>query len=176
MSFDAGELGMGDSNHPEAANSGRDADHGPGRERRAAYRALAYWEMLCASGLMPTPRTLAEEAPEELRPALFMVSLRRPAESSVIAGAGAVLDRICGTPAAGRRLADAVPPGLRDTLADLTRVIDTYGKPVLNSGMAQARDGRTVLYRSILMPLADSDGQVTAYLGAIGCRQLPAAI
>lgn len=172
MSFDAGDTGMGEPNQPEGADMGRER----GRERRSAYRALAYWEMLCASGLMPTPRTLAEDAPDDLRPALFMVSMRRPAETSVIAGAGATLDRICGKPAAGRRLAEAIPAGLRETLSDLTRVIDTYGKPVLNSGMAQAGDGRTVLYRSILMPLTDAQGQVTAYLGAIGCRQLPSAV
>jgi hypothetical protein len=172
MSFDFGGMQhMGETDlPPEAPDTGR------GRERRATYLALNYWEMLTASGRMPAARSLGADAPAELRPALFMVSMRRPAQTSVIAGAGAALDQLCGAPATGKPLGEALPISLRDTFADLTRVIDTYRKPVLNSGMTQAADGRTVLYRSILMPLSDPAGKVTAYLGAIGCRQLPPLI
>jgi hypothetical protein len=167
MSFDAGGNAMGETEPQEPAPAGR------GRERRATYRALAYWEKLCAQGTVPTAQQLDDDAPEDLRASLFLVSLGYPAERSVIADAGATLDSICGKPAAGRALAEAIPASLRDTFADLTRVIRTYGKPVLNSGTTLTGDGRTVLYRSILMPLGAADGQVTSYLGAIGCRQLP---
>jgi hypothetical protein len=167
MSFDAGGAAMGETDQPEQTPPDRN------RERRGTYRALAYWEKLCAQGTVPTSRQLDDDAPSDLRSSLFVVSVGYPAESSVIADAGATLDSICGKPAAGRSLAEAIPASLRDTFADLTRVIRTYGKPVLNSGTALTGDGRTVLYRSILMPIGTADGKITSYLGAIGCRQLP---
>lgn len=169
MSFDAGGISMG-----ELDQGGEVSENGRGRERRATYRALAYWEKLCSAGQLPSVTNFGADAPADLRPALFMVSMRRPAETSLISGAGAALEELCGKPAAGKTLADAMPIGLRETLADLTRVIDTYRKPVLNSGMTQTGGGRTVMYRSVLMPLSDAAGQVTGYLGAIGSRQLPA--
>jgi hypothetical protein len=168
MSFDAGGAAMGEPDH--AAEVSADSR---GRERRATYRALAYWEKLCAEGAVPTPERLDADAPAELRPSLFVVRLRYPAEQSLIEEAGSALDGICGKQAAGRPLAEAIPASLRDTFADLTRVIRTYGKPVLNSGTTLTGKGQTVLYRSILMPIGGADGKVTCYLGAIGYRQLP---
>jgi len=175
MSFDAGGLTMPDYDRTTDAGDTPEAGRG-GRERRATYRALAYWEMLCAGGEVPSGGLLDADAPPDLRQSLFVVSIRRPAESSVIAQGGAALDALCGGPATGRRLDEAMPYALRDTFGDLTRVIDQYRKPVLNSGMTQAGDGSTVLYRSILMPLGNADGRVTGILGAIGCRPVPSSI
>jgi hypothetical protein len=169
MSFDAGGVAMGEPDHvTEAVNDGR------GRERRATYRALAYWEKLCAEGAAPTSERLDADAPAGLRDALFVVKLQYPAEQSVIEEAGVALDGICGKQASGRPLVEAIPASLRDTFADLTRVIRSYNKPVLNSGTTLTGKGQTVLYRSILMPITGADGKVTSYLGAIGYRPLPA--
>jgi hypothetical protein len=169
MTFDAGEPGMG-----ESEQQAEEAADRCGRERRATHRALAYWEQLCADRAMPTATPGGDAPPDDLRPSLFVVALRHPAENSVIEDAGGALDTLCGKPATGRRLSDAIPASLRDTFADLSRVIRNYGKPVLNSGTALTGDGRTVLYRSILLPIGEPDGTVTRYIGAIGCRQLPA--
>lgn len=169
MSFDAGGTAMGEPDQP--ADGSADSR---GRERRATYRALAYWEKLCVEGAEPTTERLDADAPAGLREALFVVRLRYPAEQSVIEEAGTALDGICGKPATGRPLAEAIPASLRDTFADLTRVIRSYGKPVLNSGTTLTGLGQTVLYRSILMPIGNADGKVTSYLGAIGYRQLSA--
>ena len=171
MTFDAGACVMPDDRG--AAPAGYFARHNPG-ERRGTYRALAYWEELCAGASLPSePPTIDDTVPDELRDSLFVINLRTPAEASVIAVAGNALRPFSGRDAAGLSLSQALPYGLSETFGDLTRVISTYGKPVLNSGAAQTRGGRMVLYRSIMLPLGDAGGRVVAVLGAIGSRPLP---
>jgi hypothetical protein len=54
------------------------------------------------------------------------------------------------------------------------RQVLARGIPITLGGQFINREQRTVLYRSILLPLSDGEGRVTALLGGANCRELVA--
>lgn len=54
------------------------------------------------------------------------------------------------------------------------RQVLARGIPITLGGQFINREGRTVLYRSILLPLGEGGGQLTALLGGANCRELVA--
>lgn len=60
---------------------------------------------------------------------------------------------------------------LHATLATAARVI-AKGLPISSGGMVAAHGGEAIVYRSILLPLAETNGRVDGLLGAASFRVL----
>ena len=83
---------------------------------------------------------------------------------------GGNIARRSGVPDAPIKIDDLPPRSLMATsvceIADAKRT----GAPILNEGETEDETGRSALFRSILLPLADNEGRIVQYLAGARCR------
>jgi hypothetical protein len=147
-------------------------------ERRLVGQALSYWGELRGKRPMPSVADLplgAEEARagRGLWPHLYVVALESQIGESVLSYAGRTLATACGKDLEGARAADVLPPALWEKLSDVFQAAAAMEKPVLASGPFVTGDNRDALFRGIVMPLGDGEGDVRHLLGAFGYTYSP---
>jgi hypothetical protein len=72
----------------------------------------------------------------------------------------------------GKPVSAAGSDTLLGQAASYHRQVLARGIPITLGGQFVNREGRTVLYRSILLPLGEGGGQIMALLGGVNCREL----
>ena len=142
------------------------------QEPRLTMRVLSLWRNLC-QGTMPPRRA-------QIDPIMFgpdwsnclLVDLDPKLERSRLSYVGNNVRDPSWPPLDRQTLADCEDGTLlHATLATAARVI-AKGLPISTGGMVAAHDGEPIVYRSILLPLAETNGRVDGLLGAASFRVL----
>lgn len=143
------------------------------RERRLVLRLLSYWRELAGEGAMPRPSDIDPSKIPDMWVHCYMLDVRganEPAFSYV----GENHARILGRDVTGKPVSAVEPDTLLGQAASYHRQVLARGIPITLGGQFVSREKRTVLYRSILLPLGESEGRITALFGGANCRELPA--
>lgn len=142
------------------------------QEPRLTMRVLSLWRNLC-QGTMPPRRS-------QIDPIIFgpdwanclLVDLDPKLEHSRLSYVGNNVRDPSWPPLDRQTLADCEDSTLlHATLATAARVI-AKGLPISSGGMVAAHGGEAIVYRSILLPLAETNGRVDGLLGAASFRVL----
>lgn len=83
---------------------------------------------------------------------------------------GENLARRAGTGVPSARLSDLPPDSLLGAALRDHSVAFSHGAPIIDEGEARDGDGRRVLFRSIMVPLAGDDGRLVQLLAGARCR------
>jgi hypothetical protein len=142
------------------------------RERRLVLRLLGHWRDLADDRAMPRVSDVDGAAIPELWPYCFMLDVR--GAEPVFTYVGEFHVASVGRDPTGQPLS-SVPPEtlLSQGLSYYPRVL-ARAIPITLGGQFVNREGRTVLYRSIIMPLGEGEGPVPSLLGGANCREVAA--
>lgn len=157
------------------------APHGPenidltgeqpaGAERRLVHRLLAHWRSIRPDGALPRFADVDFSDSPDIEPHSFVVDLDGADSAPIFVELGNELAAHMESSLVGRPVS-AVPgdclPGAAASYID--EILDK-GAPVSRGGEITTADGKTLLYRSILLPMSDDGENITGILGAANCR------
>lgn len=143
------------------------------RERRLVLRLLSYWRELAGERDMPRPDDVDGGKIPDMWGHCFMLEVRGAGEPVY----GTIGDHHAAKLQAdlrGREVSAAGGDTLLGQAASYYRQVLARGIPITLGGQFVNREQQTVLYRSILLPLGEGEGRVTALLGGANCRELAA--
>jgi hypothetical protein len=158
-------LGTGTTAGPSDVN-----DTSNPRERRLVLRLLCHWRDLAADREMPRVSDVDGAAIPDLWPYCFMLDVR--GAEPVFTFVGEYHVSSIGRDATGQPLS-SVPAEtlLNQGLSYYPRVL-ARAIPITLGGQFVDGDSRSILYRSIIMPLGEGDGRVSALIGGANCREV----
>jgi len=140
----------------------------PVREKRLVLRVLELWHQACDGDLLPILGAVGEADAGEDAPHIFRIDLLHAAGPRFAYIGEALRGR--GWPQGDTPLVATAPEqSVLGLVGRCWREIVERGVPVTRGGVA-SNDGISVLYRSIMAPLADDRGQVAGILGAANWR------
>jgi hypothetical protein len=136
-------------------------------EQRLVLRVLSYWRELAGTRPMPTVYDVGNPTVGDIREDCFVLEFVESGEL-VFRSVGARQQAVLGSDPAG------LPVSALDEETLLGRAVSYHGHvlerkaPISVGGQFIDVDGRTILYRSILLPLGKN--AVTALLGCVNSR------
>ena len=140
----------------------------PVREKRLVLRVLELWRQACEGDMPPKLGAIGEDDAGEDAPHVFRIDLLDAAGPRFVS-IGAAL-RIAGWPGQDAALVASCPEhSVLGLVGRCWPEIVERGVPVTRGGVA-SNDGVSVLYRSIMAPLADDHGKIAGILGAANWR------
>lgn len=149
-----------------------DREPNPVQERRLILRVLDYWRSVTPAGVLPAERDIDPAAIPDLWPWCAVLQVDGRDDDPEFSYVGNRLTEWCGADLTGRPLS-AAP---RDTL--VAEAFSMFGRalergtPVSIGGQFADFRGVTILYRSIVLPLANDGATIVALLGATNGRQV----
>jgi hypothetical protein len=143
------------------------------RERRLVLRLLSYWRELAGERAMPHPSDVDGSRIPDMWGHCFILDVRGTGEP-VFGVIGEHHAAMLGSDLKGQAVSVAGSETLLGQAASYHRQVLARGIPITLGGQFVNREGRTVLYRSILLPLGEGEGRVMALLGGANCRELVA--
>ena len=147
---------------------------GHGHEQRLVLRVLAQWQSLCRDRLLPRR--------SQIHPQLFgqdwsnclLIDVDPRLERSRFAYVGEAL-RDPSWPTLDRQsLAECQEGTLLFVASSYAARVIGKGVPISTGGVG-IHQGDPIVYRSILLPLAESEGRIDGLLGAANYREIPVA-
>ena len=136
-------------------------------------RLLSYWREIAGERDMPRLSAVDGSKIIDMWGHCFTLELRGPTEP-VFGYIGE--HHVAKLP--GNLIGQGVSTAGSDTLlgqaASYHRQVLARGIPITLGGQFVNPEGRTVLYRSILLPLGEDGGRITALFGGANCRELVA--
>lgn len=145
------------------------------RERRLVLRLLSYWREIGGERDMPQPGDVDGGAIPDMWGYCFILDVRgsgEPAFSFIGEHHAAQLGRDL----IGQPVSSAGSDTLLGQAASYFGQVLARGIPITLGGQFENRDQRIILYRSILLPLGEGEGRITAILGGANCRELVAEV
>jgi hypothetical protein len=143
------------------------------RERRLVLRLLGHWRDLAADRDMPRPADVDGARIPELWPFCFILDVT--GAEPVFTYVGPFHVEALGRDPTGQPFSSLEGDTLLgQALSYYPRVL-ARAIPITLGGEFVNREGRTVLYRSIIMPLGEGDGRIPSLLGGANCREVAAA-
>lgn len=143
-----------------------------GRERRMVLRLLEFWRTAKGEASFPSAAKLDEATMPELYPYCIMLDVRPNPSDPIVVAAGRTISSF----------ADAALTGLvvsrfeRNTLPAqaVTYLSEVLRKavPISRGGSFADKRGVTILYRSIVLPLAEDGETITGLIAAANCREV----
>jgi hypothetical protein len=140
-------------------------------ERRVTGIALRYWYGLRGARDCPARYQLAHAPRPELAPHLFILTPDDRADDYRVSTAGEELAKLCRSDPAGRAIGDSLPRLLRERAQAVIGTAFKIRKPLADCGWLHETRETDMLYRSVYMPLADSEGRFESLLGAISFKR-----
>ena len=139
-------------------------------ERRLSMLLMGYWRETRADRRAPLERALKRAVPPDLFADCFVYLPARKHEADRLHDIGENIARASGLATTSLARADAP----RDTLiAIASKWLDkalTGGAPIIDDGRFKDSHGNRVIYRAILLPLADRSGGIVQILGGARCK------
>ncbi len=141
-------------------------------ERRDIAFALHYWDQIRGKNNFPAKADVDPDQLRDLWPFVFLVDLGDSPESSVVTYGGDAIADFCGCNPSGQSAADCFPPAVWDRMMYLFGAALKQRQPLGTSDSFTLGDGRDIIYRSVIMPLSDDQGEVTSLLGVIKSKAI----
>lgn len=141
------------------------------REQRLTLRVLHYWRDRAGAAAFPLLGDIDLAALGEDAAHCLLVKLAIPVERSPFLYVGRDLCGLEGTGFEGRAVADCPQQTVLERATSYLSRVAEKGVPI-SMGGAITTPRSMILYRSILMPLSEDGGTVTAVFGAANCREI----
>lgn len=141
-------------------------------ERRLVLRLLQYWRGLCDIDRIPSGSTIDAQKIPDMWPYCVVLDVAGKESDPEISFVGTTLAECAGADVVGRRLSQAPA----DTL--LSKGLSYYGQvlvkkvPITFGGEFVGPRGTKILYRSIILPLAEDGATINRLLGAANSRDV----
>lgn len=136
-------------------------------EQRDVAFALRYWDELRGENDFPAHDDVDPSQLRDLWPFVFIVSLGENPEDSFITFGGAEIAKFCGHDPTGRSAEECFPSPVWERMKHLFDAVVKQRRPLGASDNFTMRDGREVIYRSVVMPLSDGGEEIKSLLGVI---------
>jgi hypothetical protein len=141
-------------------------------ERRLVLRILDYWRGITHTGAFPAESDIDPGAMSDMWPWCAVLGVDGKETDPEFSYIGDHLKEWCGANLTGKPLS-ATPRGtlVEKAFSHFDRVLEKK-VPISVGGQFTDHQGVTMLYRSILLPLADDGKTVVALLGATNCGEV----
>lgn len=142
-----------------------------GMERRMVHRLMAHWRAAHVEDELPTLAAVLVRDLQDIGPCSFVLRIHDDQSDPVYEYVG---ESFFG-PGSSRLIGATVSRVPENTL--LGQASKNYRKvldksvPFSLGGEFQNNEGVTVLYRSVILPVRDTDGYVSHLLGAANCKK-----
>jgi hypothetical protein len=148
---------------------------GGGRERRMVLRLLEFWRETKGDASFPTPSQMDETALPELFPFCVVLDVAANAADPVAVAIGRTMASYTDVPLTGLPISSFPPRTLPFEAVAYVGDVLRKGVPISRGGSFVDKHGVTILYRSIVMPLAEDGETVTGLIAAANCREVATA-
>ena len=143
-----------------------------GRERRMVLRLLEFWRAAKGDASFPPAAKLDEGAMPELYPFCFLLDVRgNPADPTVVA-AGRTISSYSDAPLKGLAVSRFEPDTLPYQAVTYLSEVLRKGVPISRGGSFTDKRGVTILFRSIILPVADDGETINGLIAAANCREV----
>ena len=148
-------------------------------ENRLILQMLTYWKAMCGDRAFPSLVDVNPSDISDIWPQCFVLDVSGSTESPIFHYIGKSLDAdrqidlalVSGKPALDDDLFRATPTSLGQAAKNFRQVLSKKS-PVSTSGVFEHPNGKTILYRSILLPLSDDQKTFNYLLGAVSSRRV----
>ena len=138
-------------------------------EKRGTVRLLRYWLALRRFGIAPAMRDFDPRRNPVPWENCFLITLAEPPGEAIFEHIGPALWHALERPPVVPSETAEMPDFLQLHLADFDRVIAS-GEPAEHGGPYALPSGRSLLFRSILLPFSDMNRRACYALGAVTMR------
>lgn len=140
-------------------------------DRRLIARAFTHWNALRDTAEMPRRGQYRLSELPFPAASLFHIELDRDGLHDVVTEAGDALTSAMAMDPVGKRVADIFPFATEFGLS-LHRTAAQHRKPVADCGLFLNRAGVSLMYRSVLLPLAENGNEPETVMGAFSFKIL----
>lgn len=142
------------------------------REQRLVLRVLAQWRSLCRDGVLPRRSQIDPQLFGQDWANCLLIDIDPKLERSRFAYVGEAL-RDPNWPTLDRQsLAECQESTLLYVATSYASRVIAKGVPISTGGVG-IHQGEPIVYRSILLPLAEGGGRIDGMLGAANFREIP---
>lgn len=140
------------------------------RERRLVLRLLDYWRQMAGDGDWPQPESVDPTAIPDMWTFCFMID--QPNGAARLSYVGDYHKEMYGADPTGLTVAQVDKDTLIGRSASFVQDVLAKGVPVTYGSQFVDKQGRGLLYRSILLPLSADGKTISVVLGGANCRIL----
>lgn len=142
-----------------------------GMERRMVHRLMTHWRAAHNGDKLPTLAAVLVRNLEDIGPCTFVLRIADDASEPVFEYVGESFFGKDSIKLTGVELSRVPPKTLLGQAAkNYAKVLDK-AVPFSLGGEFQNNEGVTVLYRSVILPVRDTDGYVSHLIGAANCKK-----
>lgn len=141
-------------------------------ERRMQVRAYNHWASLLGNRIFPSIDELVTEELPDFAPYSVLLDFTQGIDDPAVRYLGDRLAAECGTHGPIRTLANVPPRSLLSRITDHYMQILANQAPIGFEAEFVNQDGRTILYRGILLPFSASDESIDYICGVINWKEL----
>ncbi len=140
------------------------------RERRLTMYLMADWQDLRGNRRCPVARDFAVSIPPDLLPYCFTFLPAETLDDSRLCNVGEYLARMSGLTTTSLALSEVPGETLLGVATGLLATALERATPTLENGEFEDRQGKRNVYRAILLPLEDEQGEIVQLLGGVRCE------
>jgi hypothetical protein len=141
-------------------------------ERRLVIRLLKYWRSLSDGDKIPAQNNIDPEAIPDMWPNCAVLDVSGKETDPEFIYVGTALAQAAGLELAGRKLSQTPSDTLVSNGFSYFGQVLAKKVPITFGGEFVSPRGLKVLYRSIIVPLADDGEHINRLLGAANCREV----
>jgi len=143
-----------------------------GRERRMVLRLLEFWRAAKGDASFPPAAKLDEAAMPELYPFCMLLYVRPNPADPLVTAVGRTISSYADAALKGLTVSrferNTLPAEAVTYLSEVLR----KGVPISRGGSFTDKHGATILYRSIVLPVAEDGETITGLIAAANCREV----
>lgn len=143
-----------------------------GMERRMVLRLLSQWREWQGDEDFPSFAAVDPDAVSDMWDYCFVLDFIDHEEDPVIRMVGPELAAYMPLDVSNCRLSEAPASSLIEHAASYYQEVLARSVPISRGGEFRKYDGKTVLYRSIILPMSDDGKTISGLLGAANCREV----
>jgi hypothetical protein len=145
---------------------------GGGLERRMVLRLLALWREVKGDSSFPTRAQMDESAMPELFPFCIVLDVAANPADPVAVSVGRTIASYSERTLKGLPISRFEPNTLPAEAVAYVEEVLRKGVPISRGGSFVDKQGVTILYRSIVMPLAEDGETISGLIAAANCREV----
>jgi hypothetical protein len=138
-------------------------------------RLLEFWREAKGEAEYPHPERLAAAAMPELFPFCIVLDITRSPTDPTVVEAGRSIASYASESLKGKRISEFDPKTLPAQAVTYLDEVLRKGVPISRGGSFTDSRGVTILYRSIIVPLAVDGMTPSALIAAANCREVASA-
>ena len=145
------------------------------QEKRLTMYPMGFWRDMCGDRPMPHMDDFNPDTLEDWRANCFSLWPDETGKDGEFQEIGQRIANVSNVTAEHRKVSQVPEQTLLRVATDAMSVVIEDARPALDEGDFVDWQGRTCLYRGILLPLSDGEGRVSLILGGADCKIIEAS-